>query len=362
MLGGDQLPAGLRAVGFVLFAERVRPDAAETIAYFAQQGVTMKVISGDSPRTVGAVAARVGVPHADQPVDARQMPDEADAIGDLVEERSVFGRVTPRQKQAMVSTLQMRGHTVAMTGDGVNDTLAMKLADIGVAVGSGAPATKAVAQLVLLDGRFASMPGVVAEGRRVTANIERVANIFITKTVWATLLALAVGIALSPYPFLPRHLTIIDALAIGVPSFFLALAPNLRRYVPGFVGRVLRFTIPAGIVVGAATFGAYWLAHSRHLPLVQQRTGATVVALMLSLCVLVILALPLTWRRAVLVGLMIVGFVLLFPSAMVRKFFSLELPTDVLGATILIGIAGIAALIAMTAVLRRLGQGPAPAS
>jgi cation-transporting ATPase E len=362
LLSGDQLPPGLRAVGFVLFAERVRPDAAETIAYFAQQGVTMKVISGDSPRTVGAVAARVGLPHADQPVDARQMPDEADAIGDLVEERSVFGRVTPQQKQAMVSTLQMRGHTVAMTGDGVNDALALKLADIGVAVGSGAPATKAVAQLVLLDGRFASMPGVVAEGRRVTANIERVANIFITKTVWATLLALAVGIALSPYPFLPRHLTIIDALAIGVPSFFLALAPNLRRYVPGFIGRVLRFTIPAGIVVAAATFGAYWLAHSRHLPLVQQRTGATVVALMLSLCVLVILALPLTWRRAMLVGLMIVGFVLLFPSAMVRKFFSLELPTDVLGGTILIGIAGIAALIATTAVLRRLGQGPAPTS
>jgi cation-transporting ATPase E len=362
LLNGDQLPPGLRAVGFVLFAEQVRPDAAETIGYFAQQGVTMKVISGDSPRTVGAVAARVGVPHADQPVDARQMPDEADAIGALVEQHSVFGRVTPQQKQAMVSTLQMRGHTVAMTGDGVNDALALKLADIGVAVGSGAPATKAVAQLVLLDGRFASMPGVVAEGRRVTANIERVANIFITKTVWATLLALAVGIALSPYPFLPRHLTIVDALAIGIPSFFLALAPNLRRYVPGFVGRVLRFTIPAGIIVAAATFGAYWLARSHHLPLVQQRTGATVVAVMLSLCVLVILALPLTRRRAVLVGSMIVGFVLLFPSAAVRKFFSLELPTDVLGATILIGVAGVAVLIVTTAVLRRLGQGPVPTS
>jgi cation-transporting ATPase E len=295
-------------------------------------------------------------------VDAREIPDDPDALGGIVEERSVFGRVTPRQKQAMVTSLQERGHTVAMTGDGVNDALALKLADIGIAVGSGAPATKAVAQLVLLDGRFATMPGVVAEGRRVTANIERVANVFITKTVWATLLALGVGIALWPYPFLPRQLTIIDSLAIGIPSFFLALAPNLRRYVPGFVTRVLRFTIPAGIVVAAATFGAYWLARSHQLPLVQQRTGATLVALMLSLSVLVILALPLTWRRAVLVGFMILGFVLLFPSAALREFLSLELPTAVLGETILIGLAGMVALVATTAVLRWLGQGPAAAT
>jgi len=360
-LDGTSLPSGLHAAAFVLFAEQVRPDAAETIAYFAQQGVAMKVISGDSPRTVGAVAARVGLPHADEPVDARDMPDDAGAIGALLEERSVFGRVTPRQKQAMVTALQARGHTVAMTGDGVNDALALKLADIGIAMGSGAPATKAVAQLVLLDGRFASMPGVVAEGRRVTANIERVANVFITKTVWATVLALAAGIALWPYPFLPRDLTIIDALAIGVPSFFLALAPNVRRYVPGFVGRVLRFTIPAGLVIAAATFAAYGLARSRNLPLVEQRTGATVVALMLSLCILVMLALPLTWRRAMLVAAMIVGCVLLFPFAVVRTFFDLALPTDVLGATLLIGVAGVAVLVVTSEVLRRAGHGPSAA-
>jgi cation-transporting ATPase E len=361
-LEGDTLPPGEEPVAFVLFAERVRPDAGETIAYFAQQGVAMKVISGDSPRTVGVVAARVGVPHADEPVDAREMPEDADSFGAMLEEHSVFGRVTPRQKQSMVSALQARGHSVAMTGDGVNDALALKLADIGIAMGSGAPATRAVAQLVLLDGRFASMPGVVAEGRRVAANIERVANVFITKTVWATLLALVVGIAFWPYPFLPRDLTIIDTLTIGIPSFFLALAPNSRRYLPGFVDRVLRFTIPAGIVVAAAVFVAYWLARSRNLPLVQQRTGATLVALMLSLCVLVILALPLTWRRAVLVALMILSFVLLFPSPAVRRFYALELPTDVLGATILIGMAGVAVLVLTALLLRRLGHGPAAES
>ena len=166
---------------------------------------------------------------------------------------------------------------------------------------------------MLLDGRFGTLPGVVAEGRRVTANIERVANLFITKTVWATLLAVAVGVALLPYPFLPRHLTIIDTLAIGIPSFFLALAPNPRRYLPGFAGRVLRFAVPAGCIVAAATFAAYCLARAAGLPLVQQRTAATLVTLTLSLCVLVLLATPLTWRRIALVGGVVAAFVLLFP-------------------------------------------------
>jgi len=188
-LEGDRLPPDVHAVALVLFVEQVRPDAAETISYFGQQGVALKVISGDSPRTVAAVATRVGVPHADAPIDAREISEDVDSIGAMLESHSVFGRVTPRQKQAMVTALQRRGHTVAMTGDGVNDVLALKLADIGIAMGSGAAATRAVAELVLLDGRFANLPGVVAEGRRVTANIERVANVFITKTVWATVLA-----------------------------------------------------------------------------------------------------------------------------------------------------------------------------
>src|SRR5215467_3020538 len=358
-LDGESLPDDLRAVAFVLLAERLRPDAAETIAYFAAQDVSLKVISGDSPHTVGAVAARVGVPHADDPVDARHLPDDPVALGRLLTERSVFGRVTPHQKQEMVKALQANGHTVAMTGDGVNDVLALKLADIGIAMGSGAPATKAVAELVLLDGRFATLPGVVAEGRRVTANIERVANLFITKTVWATLLAVAVGVMLLPYPFLPRHLTIIDTLTIGVPSFFLALGPNPRRYVPGFTTRVLRFAIPAGTIVAAATFAAFAVADALGLPLVQQRTAATLVALLLGLCVLVLQAIPLTWRRIVLVSAALAGFVLLFPVRVVRNFYALEVPRDVLGETLLIGALGIAALLGFWVIYRRRGRKPA---
>ena len=248
-LDGETLPADLDAVALVLFAEQVRPDAAETLAYFRAQGVQLKVISGDNPRTVGAVARRVGL-DAGEPFDARELPDDQDALAEVLETHSVFGRVTPQQKRAMVGALQSRGHVVAMTGDGVNDALALKDADIGVAMGSGAAATRSVAQLVLLEGKFATLPGVVAEGRRVTANIERSANLFLTKTAYAALFSLATIVTAWPYPLLPRHLTAISWFAIGTPGFFLALGPNTRRYVPGFVGRVLRFAIPAGIARG----------------------------------------------------------------------------------------------------------------
>ena len=358
-LDGQALPRSLHAAAFLVLTERLRPDAGDTIAYFAAQGVAVKVISGDSPHTVGAVAARAGVPGAGDPVDARDLPEDPAALGALLEERSVIGRVTPHQKEAMVKALQARGHTVAMTGDGVNDVLALKLADIGVAMGSGAPATKAVAELVLLDNRFATLPGVVAEGRRVTANIERVANLFITKTVWATLLAIAAGAALLPYPFLPRQLTVIDSLAIGVPAFFLALAPNRRRYMPGFAGRVLRFAIPAGLIVAAATFSAYALAEARGLPLTQQRTAATLVALVLSLCVLALLAMPLTWRRIALLVTALAAFVLLFPVAAIRRFYALELPHGAIWSTLLIAALGVAALAGFWVLSRRSGRGPA---
>jgi cation-transporting ATPase E len=344
-LDGETIPPGRRPVALVLLAERLRPDAAETIAFFTAQDVALKVMSGDSPHTVSAVAARAGLPSSGDPVDARELSEDPAELGRLLEDHAVFGRVTPHQKEAMVKALQARGHAVAMTGDGVNDVLALKLADLGIAMGSGAPATKAVAELVLLDGRFATLPGVMAEGRRVTANIERVANLFITKTVWATLLAVAAGAALLPFPFLPRHLTIIDSLAIGIPSFFLALAPNTRRYRPGFVGRVLRFAIPAGGIVAASALAAYGLARANGLPLVQQRTAAAVVTLALSLCVLGLLAIPLTWRRIMLLGAAAAGFVLLFPVPAVRSFYALDLPRTGLVFSLLIAALGSAALI-----------------
>jgi len=352
-LDGDRLPPDLELVALVVLAERLRPEAVETIAFFRDQGVALKVLSGDSPLTVGAVAARVGVPGAEAPVDARDLPSDPIALGELLEERSVFGRVRPDQKRAMVEALQANGHTVAMTGDGVNDVLALKLADIGIGMGSGAQATKAVAEIVLLDDRFEQVPSVVAEGRRVAANIERVANVFLTKTVWATVLALGVGALLLPYPFLPRHLTIIDTLTIGIPCFFLALAPNSRLFRTGFVGRVLRFAIPAGVCIATATFATFAVAHSRGLTLEQQRTSATIVTLALSLYVVVLVARPLTWRRAVLIVALGAGFVALFPLAVVRGFYGLDLPHGLLAVSLLCVGAGVTALTLVWVLVHR---------
>jgi cation-transporting ATPase E len=330
-LDGEALPPGLRPMALVLLEEQVRPDAAETLDYFRRQGVALKVISGDNPRTVGAVARRVGLPDAGEPYDARQLPEDLDALGEVLDSHAVFGRVSPHQKRAMVKALQARDHVVAMTGDGVNDALALKDADIGVAMGSGAAATRAVAQLVLLDGRFSTLPGVVAEGRRVTANIERVANLFLTKTTYAALLAVAIVFSGWPYPFLPRHLTVVSSLTIGIPAFFLALAPNPRRYLPGFVRRVLRFAIPAGFVAATAVFLAYWLARAEDASVRQSRTTATIVLLVLGLWVLVLLARPFTRYRTVLVLAMIgmfLGAILIVP---IRDFYALKPPpADVL--------------------------------
>ncbi|MFL6252313.1 MAG: HAD-IC family P-type ATPase, partial [Actinomycetes bacterium] len=188
-LDGERPPAGLRPRAMVVIGDRVRDDAAGTIAWFTDEGVQVKVVSGDHPRTVAAIADQVGIPGAGQPVDARTLPRDQATLAGLVEGRSVFGRVVPRQKRAMVQALAGRGHVVAMTGDGVNDVLALKDADLGIAMGSGSAASRAVAELVLLDGRFATLPSVMAEGRRVIANIERVAKLFVTKTVYATVLA-----------------------------------------------------------------------------------------------------------------------------------------------------------------------------
>jgi cation-transporting ATPase E len=302
--------------------------------------VTVKVMSGDDPRTVGAVAQRVGLPASDEPFDARHLPDDHDELSVLVEETGVFGRVGPQQKQAMVRALQSRGHTVSMTGDGVNDVLALKEADLGVAMGSGAAVSRSVAPVVLLDSDFGGLPPVLAEGRRVIANVERVANLFVTKTVYATLLALSVGVLHVPFPFLPRHLTIVSSLTIGIPAFFIALAPNDRRAVPGFVERVLRFAVPAGTLAAVATMSAYGLARAQDVPQIEARTTATITLFIVAMWVLAILARPFTWWRYELIGAMAGLFVLALLVPWSRHFFSLNMaPPQVTATAIAIAVA-----------------------
>lgn len=308
---GDEavLPPALVPMALAVLTERIREDAREVLGYFTDQGVALKVISGDNPRTVAAVAAAVGVPGvrgAADGVDARDLPEDGDALADAVEAGSVFGRVTPHQKRAMVRALQQRGHVVAMTGDGVNDALALKDADIGVAMGNGSPATRAVAQLVLLDGRFAHLPDAVAEGRRVIANIERAANLFLVKNIYSLVLAVITVATLSAYPLEPIQLTLISTVTIGVPGFFLALGPNRRRYLPGFLGRVLRFSVPVGVVTGLFAYAGYlaarWLEPGTGVA--GARTTATFVVLVVALWTLVILARPLvSWKLGLLAAM-----------------------------------------------------------
>jgi cation-transporting ATPase E len=333
-------PAALVAI-----EERVRSNARSTLDFFASQDVTVKVMSGDDPRTVGAVAQRVGLPASDEPFDARHLPDDPDELADLVEGTGVFGRVGPQQKQAMVRALQGRGHTVSMTGDGVNDVLALKEADLGVAMGSGAAVSRAVAPVVLLDSDFAGLPPVLAEGRRVIANVERVANLFVTKTVYATLLALSVGVLHVPFPFLPRHLTIISSLTIGIPAFFLALAPNDRRAVPGFVERVLRFAVPAGVLAAIATMSSYGLARAEDVPQIEARTTATITLFIVAMWVLAILARPFTWWRYELVGGMAGLFVLALLVPWSRHFFALNMAPPRVTATAIVIAAAAAGLL-----------------
>ncbi|NTW28824.1 MAG: HAD-IC family P-type ATPase [Coriobacteriia bacterium] len=324
----DSLPADLEPVALVLLAERIRPDAGTTIAYFAEQGVAVKVISGDAAATVGTIAMQAGVQGADAPVDARSLPAPGSSdLADALEATSVFGRVTPEQKRDMVAALQSRGHVVAMTGDGVNDVLALKQADIGIAMGSGSAAAKAVAQLVLLDGRFANMPPAVAEGRRVIANAERVSNLFLTKTTYATILAIVSALAAMPYPFLPRHLTLVGAITIGIPAFFLALMPNSARYRPGFVGRVLKFAVPAGVALAIGLLGIFLASRGLGASLDEARTLTTVALSVLGLRVIQILERPVRGWRRWLLGSMVCALLLALVLPVARAFFEFTLPS-----------------------------------
>ena len=250
------LPKSLHPIALVMFAERVRDDAQETLEYFRAQGVDVRIISGDNPATVAAVARRAGLDVGDA-IDARTLPTGLDELADVLETHRVFGRVTPEQKKLMIAAMQSRGHVVAMVGDGVNDALALKHADLGIAMGSGSAATKAVSNLILLDGRFSHLPRVLAEGRRVIGNVERVANLFVAKNAMSLVAILAAALVALPFPFLPRHLTLVSTVTIGIPAFVLALGPNRRRYVPGFLSRILRFAVPAGAVAGLAVMASY---------------------------------------------------------------------------------------------------------
>lgn len=329
-------------IALVTFRERIRSDASQTVAYFSEQGVSIRIISGDNPQTVAAVAKDAGVQFQGEAFDAQNLPEELEALAEIMEQFTVFGRVTPEQKRNMVAALQLKGHVVAMTGDGVNDALALKKADIGIAMGSGSPATKAVSNLVLLDGKFSNLPGVVGEGRKVIANIERVSKLFLTKTSWALSLALVFGVMAWKFPFLPRQLSGIDSFTIGLPAFALALLPNARRYVPGFLGRALAFTIPSGIAVALSVIALQLIAGNQGWDNTDASRTATMVAMSVTgLWVLSTLARPIDRiKLSIFVGMVAIGL-LLFTVPLATDYFGFSaLSTDQLLIAFGIGAAG----------------------
>ena len=343
-------------VALVLCAERIRPDAERTLAWFREQGVRCRVISGDNPVTVGAIARRVKLTGERKPVamDARDLPDDIDELARTLEGVDVLGRVLPDQKKAIVQALHAQGHVVAMTGDGVNDALAIKEADLGIAMGNAASATKSVAQVVLVDSKFSHLPEVMARGRQVMANMERVAGLFLVKTVYSALISLGVVLTAIPFPYLPRHITYIGALTIGMPAFILALAPNTRRYVPGFLRRVVRFAVPGGVAIGLSVLASSWLLPGvmgwdvdADADLAQLRAVNAILVFALSVAVLARVSRPLnTWRGWLVAAFGSAGVIGLF-IPFVAGFFALQVPTGRVLVATLVALGASAAVFAL---------------
>ena len=323
------LPERLTPRAVIALSEQIRPDAEATMQFFRRQNVTIKVISGDNPATVSAVASRIGLEGAERAIDMRSVDTEdQDTLAELIERNAVFGRVLPEQKRAIVAALQRAGHTVAMTGDGVNDIPALKLADIGIAMNTATPATKAISQLVLLDGRFDRMPNVVAEGRRVIANMERVSALFVTKTVYAAVFALTIGLSGSIFPFLPRQMSLVSELTIGLPAFFLSFRAADAPCRPGYLQRVLRFALPAGFAAAFVTLTAYWIARSALVDatLQQARTASTIALVIFAFWVLYVLMTPVDRLDAILLSSLVAVFAVTLAIGPIRRFYRLEWP------------------------------------
>ncbi|MEZ5176544.1 MAG: HAD-IC family P-type ATPase [Acidimicrobiia bacterium] len=348
------LPSHLTPAAIVVIREELRPDAAETLRYLRSQGVAVKVISGDHPQTVSAVATELGLPDADRAVDMRRESDLTAIAPDVV----VFGRVLPEQKRGLLAQLQERGHTVAMTGDGVNDVLALKQADIGIAMDTASSATKAVSQFVLLDGRYDRLPTIVGEGRRVIANMERASALFLTKTVYAVLLAVWVSLAGIAFPFLPRHLTLVGALTIGIPAFVLSFWPSNRPARPGYLERTLHFAIPAGLTAAIMTFAVYATVHTWVGASVEEaQTAATLTLALVGFWILYRLIRPLGRGETVLITMLMAGLVAAFLLPPSAEFFALEFPSTAVALSVTAAtIVNIVALELIVALAERHGE------
>lgn len=338
------LPGALRLLGLVVLAESLRANARETVAYLAGQGVRLCVLSGDAPATVGAIARDAGIDAGAGPLDGDRLPTDPSELRALLAHGGVVGRVSPDGKRRVVEALAGGGRFVAMVGDGVNDVPALKAARLGIAQGSGSQMARAVADLVLVRDDFAAVPAMVEEGRKILRNLQRVTKLFVTKSALAAFLILTVGLTPTSYPFLPRHLTLASAITIGIPAFFLALAPSSGAWrTDGFLREVGRFALPAGVAAGLGVLASYlFTLNVVEMSLVGARTVATTVLILVGLYLIVVLEAQ-GPRRSVWVLGLVAGLLTLYgltlASGAMRDFFALSAPGPAILAISIVGSA-----------------------
>jgi magnesium-transporting ATPase (P-type) len=350
-------PDDVKPLGLIILAERLRPNAAETVAFFARQDVDLKVLSGDAPATVGAIAHDAGVPGTAAALDGEALPSDPVALREAIMDASAVGRISPEGKRAVLDALEDAGRYTAMVGDGVNDVPALKQARLGIAQGSGAQIARSVADLILVRDDFAVVPGMVAEGRQILRNIQRVARLFVTKTVFTAVVGLAVAIPTGIYPLLPRQFTIAATVTIGIPAFVLALAPSTGPWRPErFLREVARFAIPAGAAIGVGIIAGYVIArYGFDLSLTLSRTVATGIVVVCGLAVVMRIEGGNERRRlevAALCGLMLLIFALALIVPFLRHFYELATPTG--DAAIAWGVGIAIGVIGMLGALRLL--------
>lgn len=306
-----ELPQTKETVAIFIIADTIRANAVDTFSYFAKQDVTLKVISGDNPITVAQIAKQAGIAGAENFVDMSTISDSAD-FNELVENTTVFGRVTPYQKRELIQALKQNGHTTCMTGDGVNDILSLREADVSVAMASGSDAARTVSDVVLLNSDFSSMIQVLNEGRRVINNIERVASMYMVKTIYSAILAVTFIFLFLPYPFAPLQLTPINTLTVGIPSFILALEPNYQRIKGHFLTNILRISVPGALTVVfnilVLQLAGIWfdLSHQDVSTMCVLLTGCVGFQVLLKA------ARPLDLKKQIMIGLLLVAFIACF--------------------------------------------------
>jgi cation-transporting P-type ATPase E len=353
-----KFPDDVRPLGLVVLAERLRPNAADTVAFLSAQGIGLKVLSGDAPATVGAIARDAGIPGSAPALDGEALPSHPAALRDAVLSAPAVGRISPEGKRAVVGALASADRYVAMVGDGVNDVPALKEARLAIAQGSGTQMARSVADLVLVRDDFAAVPGMVAEGRQILRNIQRVARLFITKAVFTAFVGLAVAIPTATFPLLPRQFTIASTVTIGIPAFVLALAPSSGPWRPDrFLESVARFAIPAGLAIGIGIVAGYLLArYGFGLGLTRSRTVATGIVVVCGLAVVMRLETEGGRRRLAVAGLCAL-MALLFALALIvpflRHFYELSTPTgDAVAAWALGTSLGVGTMLGALRLLR----------